>query len=81
VLLEGDLWQIPQAIDIACELIHLIEQNWQLIFYPNTVAIACALLGLIGPIRATLISNGSAVLAGGNALRPLLDSRSLRSKH
>jgi Cu2+-exporting ATPase len=77
-LLEGNLWKIPQAIDIARESIHLIEQNWQLIFYPNTAAIALSLLGVIGPVGATLISNGSGVLATGNGLRPLLDSRSLR---
>jgi heavy metal translocating P-type ATPase len=80
-LLEGNLWKIPQAIDIARESIHLIEQNWQLIFYPNTAAIALSLLGLIGPVGATLISNGSGVLATGNGLRPLLDGRSLRSRH
>ena len=79
-LLEGNLWKIPQAIDIAREATHLIEQNWQLVFYPNTAAIACSLLGLIGPVGATLISNGSAVLAAGNALRPLLDDQPLRSR-
>lgn len=79
-MLEGNLWKIPQAIDIARESMHLIEQNWDLIFYPNTAAIAFSLLGLIGPVGATLISNGSAVIAAGNALRPLLDSQSLRSE-
>jgi Cu2+-exporting ATPase len=80
-MLEGNLWKIPQAIDIARESIHLIEQNWQLIFFPNTAAIALSLLGLIGPVGATLISNGSGVLATGNGLRPLLNSRPLRSRH
>jgi P-type E1-E2 ATPase len=79
-MLEGNLWKIPQAIDIARESMHLIEQNWNLIFYPNTAAIAFSLLGMIGPVGATLISNGSAVIAAGNALRPLLDSQSLRSE-
>jgi Cu2+-exporting ATPase len=80
-LLEGNLWKIPQAIDIARESIHLIRQNWNLMFYPNTAAIALSLPGLIGPIGATLISNGSAVLATLNALRPLLDGQSVRSTH
>jgi manganese/zinc-transporting P-type ATPase C len=43
-LLEGNLWKIPQAIDISRESIHLIQQNWQLTFYPNTAAIALSLL-------------------------------------
>ena len=80
-LLEGSLWKIPQAIDIARESMHLIRQNWDLIFYPSTVAIALALPGVIGPVGATLISNGSAVLAAVNALRPLLDGHALRSTH
>ncbi len=78
-LLEGTLWKIPQAIDIARESIQLIQQNWHLIFYPNTVAVALSLLGLSGPIGATLISNGSAVVATLSALRPLLDGIAIRS--
>jgi P-type E1-E2 ATPase len=80
-LLEGNLWKIPQAIDIARESMHLIRQNWDLIFYPSTAAIALSLPGIIGPVGATLISNGSAVVAGVNALRPLLDGYSVRSAH
>jgi len=78
-LLEGNLWKIPQAIDIARESLHLINQNWKLIAYPNTIVIALSLPGLIGPIGATLISNGSAILATLNALRPLFDGQSVRS--
>lgn len=73
-LLEGNLWKIPEAIDIARQSIQLIEQNWNLIFYPNTGAIGLSLLGIIGPIGATLISNGSAILATINALRPFWGS-------
>ncbi|MES4784717.1 MAG: hypothetical protein C4294_01605, partial [Nitrospiraceae bacterium] len=71
-LLEGNLWKIPQAIDVARESMQLIRQNWDLVFYPNTAAIGLSLLGLIGPVGATLISNGSAIAATFNALRPLL---------
>jgi len=70
-LLEGNLWKIAQAIDIARESIQLIQQNWNIILYPNTAAIALSLPGFIGPIGTTLISNGSAILATLNALRPL----------
>ena len=73
-LLEGNLWKLVQAIDIARESIRLIQQNWDLIFYPNSAAILLSLLRVIGPVGATLISNGSAIAAGVNALRPLLGS-------
>jgi Cu2+-exporting ATPase len=69
------------AIDIAREAIQLIQQNWQLTFYPNTAAIALSLLGVIGPVGATLISNGSAAMAAGNAIRPLLDSQLVKLEH
>jgi Cu2+-exporting ATPase len=72
-LREGDLWKIVGVIDVAREGVSLIRQNWQLIAIPNTVALGLACFGLLGPIGATLISNGSAIVALGNALRPLFD--------
>ena len=77
-LREGDLWKIPGAIDIAREGVYLIRQNWQLIALPNTLALGLACVGVVGPIGATLISNGSALMAVGNALRPLLTAPALR---
>jgi Cu2+-exporting ATPase len=72
-LLEESLWKVPQVIDIAREAIGLIHQNWQINFYPNCAAIGLTLIGLTGPIATTLISNGAALLATLNALRPLMD--------
>jgi Cu2+-exporting ATPase len=74
-VLEGNLWKIPQAIDIAREAMGIVRQNWNLVFYPNTAAIAASLIGLIGPVGATLLSNGAAVLSTLNGLRPLLGGR------
>jgi len=71
-LLRGSLWKIPLTIDICREGMALIRQNWKLIAIPNTLAMTGAVLGLVGPAGATIISNGSAILAGANALRPLL---------
>lgn len=70
-LLEDDLWKVPEAIEIARQAVRLIEQNWRLIAYPNSTAIVLSVLNLIGPIGATLISNGSAIAATLNGLRPL----------
>jgi Cu2+-exporting ATPase len=73
VLMRGDLSMIPEALDGAAEAMALIEQNWRLIAVPNTAALALTVLGLVGPVAATLISNGAAIVAGANALRPLFD--------
>ncbi|MEW6380256.1 MAG: heavy metal translocating P-type ATPase [bacterium] len=72
--LEGNLWKIPQAIDIARESLQLIQQNWSINFYPNTAAIILAVLGVLNPIGTTIVSNGSAILASCNALRPLISN-------
>jgi Cu2+-exporting ATPase len=72
-LFKGNLWKIPAAIDIARESLSLVRQNWQLIAIPNTAALGLSFIGLLGPVGATLISNGSTILAAANALRPLMN--------
>ena len=71
-LLEGNLSKLVQAFDIARDSMRLIRQNWDMLVYPNSAAIVLSVLQLIGPVGATLISNGSAIAASVNALRPLL---------
>src|SRR4030095_9752010 len=73
-LREGDLGKIPVALDIAREGVQLIRQNWGIVAMPNTIALGLALVGVLGPIGGTVISNGAALVALGNALRPLLTS-------
>jgi Cu2+-exporting ATPase len=73
VLLHGGLWKIPLAIDISREAVGLIRQNWKIISIPNTIALGLAVVGLLGPIGATLLSNGSAIVATFNGLRPIMD--------
>jgi Cu2+-exporting ATPase len=77
--LEGNLGNIPVAIDISREALELIQENWNLLFYPNSLAMLLAIPGLIGPVGSTLISNGVGILAAVNALRPLLESGPPRS--
>jgi Cu2+-exporting ATPase len=70
-LLEADLWMIPEAIAIAHQSVNLIRQNWRLNFYPGCAAIILSVLGLVGPVGSTAISNGAAVISTLNALRPM----------
>jgi heavy metal translocating P-type ATPase len=71
MLLHGGLWKIPVAIDISREAVGLIKQNWQIISIPNTLALGLAAVGILGPIGTTLLSNGSAIVATFNGLRPI----------
>jgi Cu2+-exporting ATPase len=75
-LLEESLCKVPEALDLAREAIGLIRQGWGINFYPNVAAIALTLLRLTGPIGTTLISNGAALLATLNGLRPLVEEAS-----
>src|SRR5258705_3358913 len=80
VLLHGGLWKVPLAIDIGRETVGLIRQNWRLISIPNTIALGLACVGLLGPIGATLLSNGSAIVATMNGLRQIMEDRPIQGR-
>lgn len=62
-----------EAVDIARGSIDLIKQNYAIVIGMNTVALALSLPGgLVSPSVTALISNGSAILASVNAIRPLI---------
>jgi Cu2+-exporting ATPase len=76
VLMEDSLWKLVKAIDIARDSVALIKQNYAIVVGMNTLALGLALPGgLISPSVTALISNGSAIVASLNGMRPLLRSR------
>ncbi len=76
VLMEDSLWKLVKAVEISRGAVHLIKQNYAIVAGMNTIALALALPGgLISPTMTALISNGSAILATLNGLRPILRYR------
>jgi heavy metal translocating P-type ATPase len=76
VLMEDSLWKLVKAVEISRGAVHLIKQNYAIVAGMNTIALALALPGgLISPTMTALISNGSAILASLNGLRPILRYR------
>jgi len=76
VLMEDSLWKLVTAIEISRESVGLIKQNYAIVVGMNTIALALVLPGrLISPSATALISNGSAIVATLNGMRPLLRSR------
>lgn len=72
VLMEDSLWKLVRSIEIAREAVNLIRQNYAIVAGMNSIAMALCLPGnLVGPETTALISNGSAIIAGVNGLRPL----------
>jgi Cu2+-exporting ATPase len=73
VLMEDSLWKLVKAIDISRGAVRLIHQNYAIVAGLNTLALGLALpSGLVVPEITALISNGSAILASLNGIRPIL---------
>jgi heavy metal translocating P-type ATPase len=73
VLMEDSLWKLVQAVEICRSGVGLIKQNYAIVAVMNAVALALALPGgLISPQMTAVISNGSAIIASLNAIRPTI---------
>lgn len=76
VLMEDSLQKLVEAIEISRGSIDLIKQNYGIVISLNTLALALALpTGLVSPTLTAVLSNGSAILASMNAVRPLMFRR------
>jgi P-type Cu2+ transporter len=73
VLMEDSLWKLVKAVDISRGAVSLIKQNYAIVTGLNTLALALALPGgLVSPVMTAVISNGSAIIAAINGMRPIL---------
>src|SRR5215813_3528 len=73
ILMEENLWKLVSAFDISREAIGLVRQNFALIAGLNAFAFALSIpRGMVSPGVTAFISNGSAILASLNAVRPIL---------
>ncbi len=76
VLMEDSLWKLVEAIEISRGAVGLIKQNYGIVAVLNTLALGLALpSGLVTPTFTAVLSNGSAILASLNGIRPLLRAR------
>lgn len=73
ILMEDSLWKLVKAIEISQGAVGLVRQNYAIVASLNTLALLLALPGgLVTPEVTALISNGSAILASANGVRPIL---------
>jgi Cu2+-exporting ATPase len=75
VLMEDSLWKVVKALEISRDAVTLIKQNYAIVAVMNIAAMGLAIPSLIAPEITALISNGSAILASVNGIRPLLRDR------
>jgi Cu2+-exporting ATPase len=72
IVLHSDLHGLPEAIDVARRSMILIRQNLAIVGVPNATGMLLAGFGVLGPVAATALNNGSSVAAALNGLRPLI---------
>ncbi len=72
VLMDDHLLDFLEVIAISRHTRSLIEQNIGLVVLPNLMALGIATTSGLNPLIASAIHNGSAIVAGLNSLRPLL---------
>ncbi|MBD1937103.1 heavy metal translocating P-type ATPase [Microcoleus sp. FACHB-68] len=75
VLMTNDLRGLVEAIAIARQAMGLIHQNTGIVAIPNLAGLLLAGTVGLNPMAATVVNNGSSVIAGVNGLRPLLNSK------
>lgn len=74
LLLDDDLRGLTKAIEIAKRSMDIVYQNTALVAIPNIGVVLAGIFFALDPILSVVISNGSALLAELNALRPLFDA-------
>jgi P-type Cu2+ transporter len=79
VLMQNDLHGLLAAIAIARQAKHLIHQNTGIVAIPNLGALIIAVLFGLNPLTATVVNNGSTIVAGVNGLRPILKHSSQKA--
>ncbi|WP_099069424.1 heavy metal translocating P-type ATPase [Nostoc linckia] len=72
VLMQNDLHGLLEAIAIARKAKQIIHQNTSIVALPNIAAMIVAVFFGLNPLAATVVNNGSTVVAGVNGLRPIL---------
>lgn len=71
LLLEEDLGSAVAALQLARQANQVVRQNIGIVAVPNALGLALAMVGRLNPLTATVVNNGSTLLAAANALRPL----------
>jgi Cu2+-exporting ATPase len=75
VLLEGGLARLPAVLQLSEDAMRRVREVLAVVLVPNAVAIAAGAVGLINPVMAAAVNNGSTIAAALHAVSPLLRSQ------
>lgn len=62
---------LVEALELSRFSMHVVREDMVLVAAPNAAALIAATLGMLPPLAATIVNNGSTLLTGANSLRPL----------
>lgn len=68
-LLKDDISAVAQARELSCSAMSLIHDNYRLTLGANTAILGAAAVGLLSPIAASVLHNGTTIGILLNALR------------
>jgi hypothetical protein len=72
ILLEGGLERLPAVLQLSEDAMARVRGVLGIVLAPNALAIAAGAVGLINPIMAAAVNNGSTIAGALHAVWPLL---------
>lgn len=72
IITDDDLNHLPVTIELSRQAMTHLRQNMLFVGLPNWLGLLLSVTNAIGPLRGTMLNNGSVILAALNDLRPAL---------
>lgn len=72
IITDDDLKHLPAMVGLSRTAAKHMRQNMLFVGLPNWVGLLLSVTNRIGPVRGTVLNNGSVILAALNGLRPAL---------
>lgn len=72
IVADDDIRHLPPAVELSRESMSFLRQNMYAVSIPNWLGLILSLTNMVGPVNATILNNGSVILAALNGLLPAL---------
>ncbi len=72
IITDNDLAHLPIAVDLSRTAMQYLRQNMLVVSVPNWAGLLLSITNRIGPIRGTVLNNGSVIIAALNGLLPAM---------
>ncbi len=69
---DDNIKHLPASIELSRKSMSFLRQNMFAVSIPNWLGLILSLTNIVGPVNATILNNGSVILAALNGLLPAL---------